>query len=78
MNRLIILSFLLFLPILTSTSASGSVYICNNGRTAVFHTDDGCPALNRCTAQRLEVSISQAKSRGLRVCQYRSGCDGQE
>ena len=49
-------------------SAGPKVYICNNGRTEVYHGSESCSAMNRCTYATKVASTSEARSLGLRVC----------
>jgi len=48
---------------------ASTVYICNNGRTQVYHVSKDCSALKRCTHEIKEVSESDAiKKWQLRKC----------
>lgn len=43
-------------------------YICNNGRTEVYHSSEGCSAMNRCTYATRVVPAETARAEGLRAC----------
>jgi hypothetical protein len=49
-------------------SAGPKVYICNNGRTEVFHSSEDCSAMRRCTYTTKVASASEARGSGLREC----------
>ena len=44
------------------------VYVCNNGKTFVFHSSTSCSALNRCTHGVLKMTENEARKNGLRQC----------
>lgn len=44
------------------------VYICDNGKTVVYHISQNCSALNRCKAGVSKMKESAAKNEGKRVC----------
>jgi hypothetical protein len=44
------------------------VYICNNGRTEVYHSSESCSAMNRCTYATRVTSAGEARASGLREC----------
>lgn len=48
---------------------ASTVYICNNGKTQVYHVNKNCSALKRCTHEIKEVSESDAINKWkLRKC----------
>lgn len=49
-------------------SAGPKVYICNNGRTEVYHSSESCSAMNRCTYATKVASTGEARGSGLREC----------
>lgn len=49
-------------------SSGPKVYICNNGRTEVYHSSESCSAMNRCTYATKVASTSEARGSGLREC----------
>ena len=52
----------------TTPILSPAVYMCDNGRTIVYHSNTGCPAMQRCTHQVRVLSVSEAKTSGHREC----------
>jgi hypothetical protein len=52
----------------TTKQIESVVYVCNNGKTLVYHVSSGCAALGRCRSGVSKLSISEAKSSNLRVC----------
>ncbi|MBX0293124.1 SH3 domain-containing protein [Hymenobacter sp. HSC-4F20] len=49
-------------------SAGPRVYICNNGRTEVYHSSEDCSAMRRCTYTTKVASTGEARGLGLREC----------
>lgn len=49
-------------------SAGPKVYICNNGRTEVYHSSEDCSAMRRCTYTTKVASTGEARGLGLREC----------
>ncbi|RPD43661.1 SH3 domain-containing protein [Hymenobacter sediminis] len=49
-------------------SAGPRVYICNNGRTQVYHSSEDCSAMRRCTYTTKVASTGEARGLGLREC----------
>jgi hypothetical protein len=49
-------------------AAGPKVYICNNGRTEVYHSSESCSAMNRCTYATKVASTGEARGLGLREC----------
>jgi hypothetical protein len=80
MNKLILLFLVLLLQTNTSVYATGvkyenvnatkksEVYICDNGKTSVYHINSGCSALGRCKHGVSKMKESEAKGIGLRAC----------
>lgn len=52
----------------TKQAISPKVYICNNGRTVVYHNSEGCSAMRRCTYVARVVTARDAREEGLREC----------
>ncbi|MCP4179525.1 MAG: hypothetical protein GY756_17330 [bacterium] len=65
---------LLFSACVHTTSKSNTVYVCENGRTKVYHTNSRCHALKRCGYKVSEISLNTARQRRLRKCRSRGGC----
>jgi hypothetical protein len=53
---------------LSFTSSEPNVYICNNGKTEVYHLNKECSALKRCTHGIRPMTLSEAKNKRLRLC----------
>lgn len=51
-------------------SSSGNVFICDNGKTEVYHLDKECHGLKRCTTGITPLTLKEAKDKGLRLCGY--------
>lgn len=49
-------------------SSGPKVYICNNGRTEVYHNSEDCSAMRRCTYQTKVATTGEARGLGLREC----------
>jgi hypothetical protein len=49
-------------------AAGPKVYIYGNGRTEVYHRNDDCAAMRRCTYQTLVMTQLEAQASGLRGC----------
>lgn len=49
-------------------SSGPKVYICNNGRTQVYHRSESCSAMNRCTYATKVASTGEARGLRLREC----------
>jgi hypothetical protein len=54
--------------VVTKQSSGPKVYICNNGRTEVYHNSEDCSAMRRCTYQTKVATTSEARDSGLREC----------
>ncbi|UOR07422.1 hypothetical protein MUN82_10055 [Hymenobacter aerilatus] len=58
----------------TYATASGiearaaTVYICNNGKTAVYHSGMDCSAMKRCTHETVTTTEAKAQGAGKRRC----------
>jgi hypothetical protein len=53
----------------TILPVASNVYVCNNGKTEVYHVNKNCSALKRCSHEIKEVSESDAiNKRQLRKC----------
>jgi len=66
---------LFFAAILTcmissNDSAGQMVYICNNGKTEVYHVNQNCQGLNRCTHEIVKMTEGEARGSGKRLCGY--------
>jgi len=44
------------------------VYICDNGKTEVYHTSKDCKAILKCKHDIKEMTLADAKKKGLRKC----------
>ena len=53
--------------ILNTIPKERTVYICENGKTLVYHASQSCSALNRCKAVVCKMKKSAAKNEGKRV-----------
>lgn len=51
-----------------STTQTSTAYICDNGKTKVYHLDSHCFALKRCTHGVVKMTVPQAKGKGLHLC----------
>lgn len=69
MKRLLFIAVTAILFSFTSTGDS-TVYMCNNGKTEVYHIDYECRAMKKCTHDIVELTLVQAKKKGLRLCGY--------
>lgn len=47
---------------------SQAVYLCDNGKTVVYHSSTDCPAMRRCTHLVRPLSVSEATATGHRKC----------
>lgn len=45
-----------------------TVYVCDNGKTEVYHTDVNCYSLHKCHHGTLTVTLTEARQMGLRKC----------
>ena len=52
----------------TAPAQGQAVYLCDNGKTIVYHSSTDCPAMRRCTHQVRSLSVSEAKASGHREC----------
>ena len=50
------------------TDELGSVYICKNGKTLVYHLRRNCGALSRCSHEVSKTTADLAKNSGKRAC----------
>ncbi|UOG74568.1 SH3 domain-containing protein [Hymenobacter tibetensis] len=55
-------------PVSSKHSRGPKAYICNNGRTEVYHNSEDCSAMRRCTYQTKIATTSEARNSGLREC----------
>ena len=56
---------------LSFNTRSRQVYICNNGKTTVYHLDKDCRALrDRCTHGVVPMGLGEAQEKGLKLCGY--------
>lgn len=60
---------LLILITFGSSKLQQNVYVCENGRTEVYHGYQ-CRGLSRCTHSVSTITVSQAQNRGLRPCKF--------
>ncbi len=49
---------------------ASNVFICNNGKTEVYHLTKECSAMKRCTSGIKPLKLEEAKEEGLRLCGY--------
>ena len=61
-------SFLLTFLVSFMPSGDQTVYICNNGKTEVYHVNSSCYSLKRCTHEIIKMYESEAKAKGKRQC----------
>lgn len=47
---------------------ANTVFVCDNGKTVVYHTSQSCSALRRCSHGVSQMKESAAKQSGLRPC----------
>jgi len=50
------------------TTKQDIVYFCDNGKTVVYHTSKDCKAILKCQHTIKEMSLADAKKKGLRKC----------
>jgi hypothetical protein len=64
------LFFASFLTLIFSFAPSGDqvVYLCNNGKTEVYHVNPNCYSLKRCTHEIVKMYESEARGKGKRLC----------
>lgn len=63
----LLLSSALFV-LLSASNNSTKVYICDSENSVAYHYDKTCRGIKPCKHDVLEVTIDQAKKRGLRLC----------
>ncbi len=68
MKQLLFTTALLVLTSFAPTSEDTNVYICDNGKTEVYHLDKNCSALRKCTHGVKPLKLSEAKAKKLRLC----------
>ena len=69
MKTLLALSILALTISFASNKPSRQVYICNNGKTTVYHLDKDCHALrDRCTHGVVPMGLGEAQEKGLKLC----------
>lgn len=66
--KLLLTTSLLFL----FAGTDQKVYICDNGKTNVYHVNRLCPRLEKCKYKTATMSMSSAKSQGMTKCKDKS------